>query len=869
MLLLKQSNSLVMPEKPILLFPRPTVATRSRLRGGADDVRLPTPSRQRARLEPQFEQLKRLFRPGGVTLQEDAGTAAPEQVLVLETIGTVADFVRAVEQVDGLEWLLECIQENIDPDADFFIEGKEGKKLSGMLYLIGANQTGFDQMLSLWERYKEDPEQPFPRGLTRFRDVFSALKDVRRWDYRDRLRETYLLENWRFRLETARNQPVRFEAELWYRTRQEDRDAAVERFSLLLSEAEGRIISQAIIPEIRYHGVLGELPAHHAENIIRRVQSGEVPEVQVIHAEGVMFFRPVGQVVADPVESDPIVDPNIRENDKVPEDPPIIALLDGFPLENHFVLRNRLIIDDPEGLDDSYPPSSRQHGTAMASLLIHGDLHADEPPLRRRVYVRPILIPHPHFSDEILPEDQLTVDLVHRAVRRMLEGEGGAAAVAPTIKVINFSIGDPSRPLDSYPSPLARLLDWLSWKYGVLFVISAGNHPLDIALTLTREQFQALSADELQLEVLREIRGRTRECRLLSPAESVNGLTVAAAHTDGSEVQPSGTRRDLLRSPFLPSPISAQGLGFQRSIKPDILMPGGRQVFNELPTLVDGKLTFRIDRGRVYPPGQKVASPGTGTGDLRSVAYICGTSNAAALATRASERVYDLIQDLRRGPEGNTIPEDCIGVLIKAFLAHGATWDGILEVLGQVVPRQTLKDDIARLVGYGLVDIDRACECTDQRAILVGCGAIGDNTAHEYRLPLPPSLSGQAVRKRLTYTLAYFSPVNCAHSRYRRAALWCAPGGEGLDVDRQNGHGQSVTRGTLQHEVLDGERADVFEDGDSFTLKVNCRALGGRLDEEVKYALIASLEVAPETGIPVYSEIQARVMPAVRARTRA
>jgi len=79
------------------------------------------------------------------------------------------------------------------------------------------------------------------------------------------------------------------------------------------------------------------------------------------------------------------------------------------------------------------------------------------------------------LGDEHTPDDVLLIDLMHRAVRRICEGEAGAGAVAPTVRVINISIGDETRPFDRVVSPWARLLDWLSFKYGVLFIVSAGN----------------------------------------------------------------------------------------------------------------------------------------------------------------------------------------------------------------------------------------------------------------------------------------------------------------------------------------------------------------------------------------------------------
>jgi hypothetical protein len=77
-----------------------------------------------------------------------------------------------------------------------------------------------------------------------------------------------------------------------------------------------------------------------------------------------------------------------------------------------------------------------------------------------------------------------------------------------------------------------------------------------------------------------------------------------------------------------------------------------------------------------------------------------------------------------------------------------------------------------------------------------------------------------------------------------------------------------VQRGTLQHEIFEGTKAAAFVDGDSVLVKVNCRADAGSLDEGVPYALVTTLEVAPEVGVAIYDEIRTRVLAAVRVEPR-
>ena len=98
------------------------------------------------------------------------------------------------------------------------------------------------------------------------------------------------------------------------------------------------------------------------------------------------------------------------------------------------------------------------------------------------------------------------------------------------------------------------------------------------------------------------------------------------------------------------------------------------------------------------------------------------------------------------------------------------------------------------------------------------------------------------------------------HRAWRRADLWFQPPDAPLQVRRQEADWRAVQRGTLQHEVLEGERAAAFVDGDSLEIRVNCRADAGALEDAVPYALAATLEVAAELDLDIYSEIRLRII---------
>ena len=128
-----------MPERPLLILPSPgDPVTRRQRHGGGGKFHRPTPERQSERLSPQFErlQLQQTLEERRARLQMEARDLGPEEVAVLETAGTVDEFIRAVEAVPGMEWLAEVEAEEIPPDDDFFAliddgEARPDKALRG------------------------------------------------------------------------------------------------------------------------------------------------------------------------------------------------------------------------------------------------------------------------------------------------------------------------------------------------------------------------------------------------------------------------------------------------------------------------------------------------------------------------------------------------------------------------------------------------------------------------------------------------------------------------------------------------------------------------------------------------------------------
>jgi hypothetical protein len=908
-----------MPERPLLIFPEPQILPREKQKGPPipPGYHIPGFERQKDRLTPQFESMFKSF------ITDSPGGIEPEYVLVLETVGKIEDFERAVRAIKGLEWLAEIDSEELRPDDDYFqkftlgkrffsekidtIDAKQSKQiwealekndfidkhgyitgepvenvskyipsefsevskeittvlkegilgfkdklLSGRLFLSMSNRQAMNELLNLWRSW-DDPQKRFKRGYGKWKEIFKQLKTIRPWDTRDRLIDTGVLEFWQEELEIKKGtaSKINFEIELWYRRDAKKREDAQDKIERLIVEEKGNIIAACEIDSIRFHSLKAQLPPGNIEKILDHEYT------KLFTSQDVMFFRPQGQCTAEKYPEG-----EIGEFPKgTTSGEPVVAILDGAPFVNHTLLENRLVFDDPDDFSSDYLADERKHGTAMASLICHGELDANEPPLSRPVYIRPIMKPDKNDINsprrEHIPDNIFMEDIIERSVRRLFEGENHEPAVAPGVKVINISVGDASRMfLNNQLSPSARLLDWLSYEYQVLFCVSAGNIKSQLKLDKNEMELKSFPDEELIRHTMSKIDSDIRNRRLIAPAESINSITVGALHSDRSNPGYIGNRIDILPTDILPSPISAHGHGFRVSIKPEIYMPGGKQLYSGSPVNTD---TYAIDNSTLAP-GQKVATTPVTPGETNRCVYTRGTSNSAALASRGAAQIFEVLDELRKESNYN-IPEEKIAVLLKTLLAHSASWGESHHLLEKCLKNNNnarqFKKTVSRYLGFGVPNIQRVLECTAQRATAIGFGEIKKDEKHEFRLPLPTGLSGSREMRRLIITLAWFSPVNPDNRKFRKANLsYEPPPREKIGVSRKEADWKQVKNGTIHHEILEGTDSIDYGDDEQIVIPVVCRDDAGTLDEPVHYGLAVTLEVSENIDIQVYEEIK-------------
>ena len=280
-----------MAERPLLILPEPTTAARAKRGGGGDGPAPIDPARQQRRLGPRLDELEAAFDAKRLKLQTTAAGLLPEDVLVLETAGTVEDFLNAASKIEGLEFLAEYDEEDIPPDDDFFVEkkGVHGE-YRGRVYLMFFNQQAFRLLLYLWGIWQRG--EKFPTGYTKWRDVFRLLRDIRPWSVHDRLEEAGVLEDWRARLAGGREK-LPCEIELWFRSDEQRRAAAAAYVRARVQELDGEVVSEAVIAEIHYHALAVRLPIAAVQDLLDKDRRGAIALVQ---AEQIQFFRASGQM---------------------------------------------------------------------------------------------------------------------------------------------------------------------------------------------------------------------------------------------------------------------------------------------------------------------------------------------------------------------------------------------------------------------------------------------------------------------------------------------------------------------------------------------------------------------------------------------
>ncbi len=787
--------------------------------------------------------------PAALELRADPTALAPERLLVFEVRGSIAAFAKAVSRVPGLELIDE---EELPTDQD----------TAPVAYLLVPDARALRQIESLWQTWVAGRD--LPDGYTAWRDVFACLRDLRPWGPEDRVQPldaTILGEEIFGR---ADDEQIPLEVEIVFRSNAEAAALSEANVARAIAAFGGTIVSGAKLDDIAYHAILARLPVAAIRTIIERSAAS------LAGVEQVMYLRPQSVLteidVSDTVPLAPIAPPPAVVND------PIVALLDGVPMAGHPLLRPHVSVEDLFGLEPSTLVAQRVHGSAMVSLIAHGDRNKPEPPLPRQIHCIPVLGPADRF-----PSDRLIVDLIYQAIMRM---RGPGEPSAPHVIIVNVSLGNARRPFHGQLSPWARLLDRLAYQFGILFLVSAGNvtDGIPIRAFATSRDFEDAQDDDRARAVIRALADVQADRRLFSPAETVNGLTIGARNLDWvPEADRPFARTNVNPYPALDTanPSSALGPGFADAVKPDILMPGARE---HLRVVRSGEEIVVVPARASRGAGLRVAAPPALAGVEGGEAYTNGTSAGAAIASRTAHRIHDALE-AEYGQEFLQLSNAHRAVLLKALLVHPARWPDatatfVRELLGPFGRGQASrqKDNIRRFIGYGSLDPDDAVACAADRATFWAVGSLANERSVDISIPIPSAIGGRAQPHSISATLAWFTPVVPGRKAYKAVRMKILDpvdiGSLGVAAHGNQPDGNQINRGTVCTRCWSGDRAAVVTTSMTLSLRVQREPDASEtIDDAVPFGLAVTIAMLGE--IALYDELRTRVRPqAPRERAR-
>jgi hypothetical protein len=350
---------------------------------------------------------------------------------------------------------------------------------------------------------------------------------------------------------------------------------------------------------------------------------------------------------------------------------PIVGLLDTGVMHTHPLLQKLISAQDCLVITGETANDLQNHGTGMASLIFFGE---ELPALLAGN--QPIQVPAKIRSVKIIPDRPHTGDISIEKTLATLRTAQGIATLeenASQVQTICFANTLHDSPSDSTPDAWSSLLDKQAFaseerqKSSRLFFISGGN---------IREQ-----------TVIKNYPNQ-RDCpeaTIETPAQAWNVITVGGItnlDTPAADIPLPIARAGSL------SPLARTGLAWQDKkslIKPEIVFEAGN---------VDRQSGLDHENWKLLVAN---ASP------ERLFGLMSGTSPATALAARFHAQLAEIYP--RYSQE-----------LLRALIIHSAEWPSAMKI---TTTRKDERIKIARKIGYGVPDLQRAISCSENRTTLI------------------------------------------------------------------------------------------------------------------------------------------------------
>lgn len=579
----------------------------------------------------------------------------------------------------------------------------------------------FREEIAAYQR-EDSATQALPYGLRR--DLLDGLQQVRGLTREDRLGNRLRSEGWPPR------EPFMLDVDLWHPGSVQIAREIVQQVRDLCQRAGGRVTddlrtSSLLLLKIAANRDLGEQLLN-----LDLVAKVDLPPLVATAFSNIARDGRWPNPPQLPDESDPMA-----------------CVIDSGVVAGHPLLKNWVVEERDFESGEDTPTDLNGHGTAVAGLVVYGDIatclesNTWEPRVRicsaKVLRNRPNPV-QPDRPEAVFPdESERRIEAVVEEAIRYFHQQG--------CRVFNLSVGDAAKIYaDQRQFSWAELLDGLARELDIVIVVSVGNNEPGIPdAPSTRDRFR------------KAVRDQTLDHRLISPATAALALTVGSlARFEGLPQNAIGVTAGAPRGG--PSPFTRTGPGYamrptSKGIKPDLAEYGGNYAIQALSS--DTK--------------RWVDHPALGEPSLqreyidRALKMFFGTSYAAPHVTHAAAVAQVALRDAL-GQE----PPAC---LIRAVVgATAAVPDA---------PRGWYKDEEnrCRMIGYGLPAVDKAAWSLENDARLIAFDEVDENKFHLYRVPVPLDFLQQDGRRGVVISLAFDPPVRGSRKEYMARTMFLEP----------------------------------------------------------------------------------------------
>ncbi|MEG3435659.1 S8 family peptidase [Pannus brasiliensis CCIBt3594] len=555
------------------------------------------------------------------------------------------------------------------------------------------------------------------------------------------------------------------------------------------------------------------------------------------------------------IENQNIIDKNETpfHLESPPENAPQVCVIDSGIQEGHRLLRNAIRYTDsfswvPQDDMTADLVEGGGHGTRVAGAILYPRSIPRQGTNQAVCWIQNARILN---DQKELPDTLFPPNILDEIIEFYHKQKG--------TKLFNHSITGIVPCRTGYMSAWASAIDQLTWQNDILFIVASGNLP-----SINTSQFQnhitRLSVKEhLQRERAYPHYLLESSCRIANPAQSLQSLTVGSIALTSYSNFPFKSIAEQNQ----PSAFSCTGFGIWNTIKPEVVEYGGDFVINE------NNKTDLATHSEVCPELVRSTLGGSSPAFARDSV---GTSFATPKVTHIAACL-----------QAEFPKESCL--LYRALIVQSARWPEWTE------SSDLNKRDILRMIGYGIPNLDRAIENTQNRITLITQGerTIQAKYAHVYQVKLPDDLrsQGEDIDILLEVTLSYKAQPRRTRRNHRKyLSTWldwdCSKRGEEPDrflnrvlkeydalenteegeglfkwtLGKQKNYGLikdvSRTLGTLQK---DWTKVKSYELREAFCIAVvGHEGWNNDPDASVPYTLVVSFE-ALNVDIPIYTTI--------------